>query len=142
MKTITQELKEYIAQHHDGRYGDWCHIKYDGRKKMFRGLDKADFKAAQEKHFKRTDIRVWPVSYKSELRKAFEYIKEWSRPENGNYQKIAVYGKRHLWACSPVYGHSDYNRGRLLEIAGHEKQCEWLVKVSERTARKKYRDMT
>jgi hypothetical protein len=137
MKRITKELVEYINSH-DARYHDmhdWHSLRYDGRRKMFRGIAKEDFIAAQKRHLYRVYIRPSEAYYnKSALRKAYEYICDWSKSENGNYQKIAVMGKRHLWAASPRYGFADYNKARLMEIAGHERECEWLIAVSRRIA--------
>lgn len=136
MKTITNELKNYINEHHEGGYNDWHNLKYDGRKRMFKGISRAEFAEAKEKHIHRLYIRLYindSARYmKSDLRRAYETIREWAKPEHGSYQKVAVYGNRHLWLCSPIHGHRDYNKSRLLEVAGHEKQCEWLIKVSER----------
>lgn len=136
MKRITNELKEYIRNHHNGGYKDWHTLKFDGRKKMFRGMDKADFTEASEKHFYRIYIRMNDANKytKSDLRKAYEYVKEWAKPEHGSYQKVAIYGNKHLWLASPRYGHKDYNKGMLLEVTGHENQCAWLVRVSERVS--------
>ena len=134
MKTITKELKKYICSHCDG-YGDWHSLKYDARKKMFRGVDKEDFKEAQDKHFHRNYVRTTSGDYTvSELRKAYNSVKKWSKPENGSYQKVAMYGNNWLYLCSPVYGHADYNKSRILRMKGHETQCEWLIRVSEKTS--------
>lgn len=45
-----------------------------------------------------------------------------------NYTKVAMYGHTFLYACSPVFGHTDYNRSRILEIKGNERFCELLIK--------------
>lgn len=137
MKTITKELKKNIQAHSNGDYNDWCHMKYDGRRRMFRGINKKEFIEAQTRRIHRIYIRITSEDYKeSNLRKAYNYIKEWAKPIHYNYQKVTMYGKTHLYACSPVYGLKDYNKARLLEIKGHEKQCEWLMAVSKKVAQK------
>lgn len=115
---------------------NWFNMKYDGRKKEFRGIDKKDWFDAKGKAFRRRYIRTTANDYiLSNLRKAYLSIKEWSKPEHGNYQKVAMYGNTWLYLCSPIFGHKDYNKSRLLEIKGHEKQCEWLINVSKRVAK-------
>lgn len=117
------------------RKDHWWDLKYDGRKKMFRGISKKEWLAAKQKAFRRRYIRTTADDYVvSRLRKAYLSIKEWSKPEHGSYQKVAMYGHTWLYLCSPIFGHSDYNKSRILEIKGHEKECEWLIKVSERVA--------
>lgn len=108
-------------------------LRYDGRKKMFRGISREEFTTAKEKAFYRRFIRS-PYQAKSDLRRCYEYILDRSRPENGSYQKIAIYGQTWLYLCSPVYGHSYYNKARLMPIAGHEKECAFLIRVSRRVA--------
>ena len=115
----------------------WWDKKYDGRKKEFRSLpmSKQEFWDAKQKAIRRRYIRTTADDYVvSKLRQAYLAVKEWAKPEHYNYQKVAMYGHTWLYLCSPVYGHSDYNKSRILQIAGHERQCEWLIKVSQRVA--------
>ena len=113
----------------------WYDMKYDGRKKMFRGISKKDWCDAKQKAFRRRFVRTTADDYViSELRKAYLRIKEWAKPERGSYQKIAMYGHTWLYLCSPVFGHDDYNKSRIYPIKGHERECEWLIKVSERVS--------
>ena len=129
MKNITKDFLLLLKN------PDWYNKKYDGRRREFRGIDKESWKDAQEKAFYRRFFRTKSKDYvENQLRKAYLRSKEWSRPEHGRYQKVAMYGHTWLYLCSPIYGHSDYNKSRLFPIKGHEKECEWLIKVSERTA--------
>lgn len=58
-----------------------------------------------------------------------------------NYSKIAMFGINHLYFCSPVYGHKDYNKVRTCLLNGHltidengipyDKQASWCEKVVE-----------
>lgn len=111
----------------------WYDKKYDGRRKEFQGISREEFQTAKTKAFYRRFVRS-PYNHKIELRQCYESVCRWSRPECGNYQKIAVYGCTWLYLCSPVYGHSDYKKARLMPIKGNEKQCEFLIKVSKRIA--------
>lgn len=45
-----------------------------------------------------------------------------------SYTKVAMLGDSWLYGCSPVYGHRDYNKARILPIAGNERTCELLIK--------------
>lgn len=48
------------------------------------------------------------------------------------YTKRPIMGHTHLYFASPVYGHSDYNKCRMLEIRGNERFCELLVKLADK----------
>lgn len=115
---------------------EWYNRKYDGRKREFKGISRDEFKKAQEKAFYRHFVRS-PYQVKSLLRRCYENILDCSRPECGSYQKIAMYGATWLYLCSPVFGHRDYNKARLMPIQGNEKECEFLIKVSKRVASNK-----
>lgn len=54
-----------------------------------------------------------------------------------NYSKIAMYGHTHLYFCSPIYGHKDYNKVSCCEIKGNEKFCEKIIEISNRAYKKK-----
>lgn len=112
---------------------DWCFRKYDGRRKEFRGISRAEFEKARDKAIHR---RYTYAAYepKSLLRRCFEAVVECAKPEHGRYQKIAMYGHTWLYLCSPIYGHSDYNKSRLMPIKGNEKACEFLIRVSDHVA--------
>jgi len=57
--------------------------------------------------------------------------KECLDPES-NYAKRPMMGHTHLYFCSPVYGHSDYNKWRALPIKGNERFCELVIKYADR----------
>ena len=114
---------------------NWYNEKYDGRRREFRGIDKESWEEAKKKAIFRRFFRPRSEEYVvSQLRKAYLTIKDRSKPEHGSYQKVAMYGYTWLYLCSPIYGDFDYNKLRLLRIKGHEKECEWLIKVSKRIA--------
>lgn len=68
------------------------------------------------------------------LRKRYivEYLKEQCLDPDSNYAKRPMLGHTHLYFCSPVYGHSDYNKWRALPIEGNERFCELAIKYADR----------
>lgn len=56
---------------------------------------------------------------------------EMSRPID-NYSKQPMLGHTHLYFCSPIYGHNDYNKRKMLEIRGNERFCDLLVSVGNK----------
>lgn len=49
-----------------------------------------------------------------------------------NYAKRPMMGHTHLYFCSPVYGHRDYNKWRALSIKGNERFCEIVIKYADK----------
>ena len=131
MKKITKDFLSLLKSPH------WYNEKYDGRRREFRGIDKESWEEAKKKAIYRRFFRTKSEEYVSQLRKAYITIKNMSKPENGSYQKVAMYGYSRLYLCSPIYGLCDYNKSCLLPIKGHEKECEWLIKVSEKNGKVK-----
>ena len=102
---------------------------------MFRGVDRDEFAKAKKTHKAREWQRICAKRDNlHELRRAYEVVKSRAGAENGNYQKIPMYGHTHLYLCHPYYGHADYNKGILLTIKGHEAACEWLIKIGRKIA--------
>lgn len=68
------------------------------------------------------------------LRKQYivEYLKKQCLDPESNYAKRPMLGYTHLYFCSPVYGHSDYNKWRALPIKGNERFCELVIKYADR----------
>lgn len=52
-------------------------------------------------------------------------------PES-NYAKRPMYGHTHLYFCSPVYGHQDYNKWCALPIEGNERFCETVIRYADK----------
>lgn len=130
MNKITKDFLSLLKRQ------NWYNEKYDGRRREFRGIDKESWEEAKKKAIYRRFCRTKSYDYVvSQIRIAYLTVKDRSKPEHGSYQKVAMYGYTWLYLCSPIYGHSDYNKSRLLPIKGHEKECEWLIKVSEKTAK-------
>ena len=113
----------------------WYNRRYDGRRKLFRhlGMSREQFEDAKFKHIKRR-FYAGIDETKSKIRSCYEAITECAKPEHGRYQKVVMYGYNHLWLCSPVFGHRDYNKSILMEIKGHEKECAFLKRVSDRVS--------
>lgn len=112
----------------------WYDMPYDGRRKEFRGISRKEFEEAKEKAFYRRFVRSL-YHEKSLLRRCYESVCDCARPENGNYQKVVMYGQTWLYLCSPIYGHRDYNKHRLMPIDGNKRECEFLLRVSERVSK-------
>lgn len=49
-----------------------------------------------------------------------------------SYSKRPFYGRTHLYFCSPVFGHADYNKSRSVPIEGNERFCELLVRLADK----------
>lgn len=60
-----------------------------------------------------------------------ELLKHCQDPTS-NYAKRPMYGHTHLYFCSPVYGHADYNKWRAIPIQGNERFCELVVRYADK----------
>lgn len=49
-----------------------------------------------------------------------------------SYTKRPMMGYTHLYFCSPVYGHGDYNKWRSIKIEGNERFCELICKLADK----------
>lgn len=63
---------------------------------------------------------------------AIQYLKEQLKDVHSPYAKRPMMGYTHLYFCSPVYGHSDYNKWRCMPIKGNEKFCEVIIKLADK----------
>lgn len=61
-----------------------------------------------------------------------QYLKKQCADPTSPYAKRPMYGYTHLYFCSPIYGHSDYNKWRALKIEGNEKFCEKLIAYADK----------
>ena len=68
------------------------------------------------------------------LRKGYivNYLKEQCQDPTSNYAKRPILGHTHLYFCSPVYGHKDYNKWCALPIEGNEAFCEAVIKYANK----------
>ena len=70
-------------------------------------------------------------------KQAFDMLKELCLWKLSPYTKIAMKGHTHLYFCSPIYGHKDYNKVMCFSIKGNEKLCEKVIELSNRIYKKK-----
>lgn len=61
-----------------------------------------------------------------------ESLKDEIKHQGTPYSKVPLMGHTHLYFCSPVYGHSDYNKWRACEIKGNERFCELIISVAKK----------
>lgn len=87
---------------------DWQFLKFDGRKKIFRDVNRAIFETAQEVSLYRMAHKYVPdIDTRCESLKAIDFCKiGWGT----GYEKRIIEGGQHLWFASTVYGHRDYNK--------------------------------
>lgn len=102
----TEIMKSYEVY----KQNNWATLKYDGRKKIFRGIEKNNFELAQKKHFEHLNRKyIKPQQCVIDL---VNYLKKFA---GTRYEKIIIEGNKHLWLASPVYLHDDYNKTRIYE---------------------------
>lgn len=53
-------------------------------------------------------------------REITEYFKKYLSGPIGSYTKVPMVWNGYLWAVSPFYGLSDYNKSRMIEVKGNE----------------------
>lgn len=68
----------------------------------------------------------------NDLIEAVNYVKRQCAEAGSKYAKRPMLGKTHLYFCSPVFGHNDYNKVRSIPIAGNERLCELLIKYADK----------
>lgn len=118
-------------------FENWMYCRYDGRKKLFRGISREDFRAAYNKNFQRATTRNAASDFDGYGRRrrarylAAQYL------SGDRYGKLPTFGHTHLYLCAPEYGLRDYNKAQILEIRGHERYCAVLSSYY----RRKYQEM-
>jgi len=55
------------------------------------------------------------------INREVEFAKQQRKNAGSPYQKTIMRGNTHAWWCSPVYGHSDYNKSRAFRLKENEK---------------------
>lgn len=71
-------------------------------------------------------VERMPVSY------AMKILRYYLNRKLDGYTKRPFMGFTYLYFCSPVYGHSDYNKSRCIPIKGNERACELLIKLADK----------
>lgn len=77
-------------------------------------------------------IRMHGIYHGNDLIEAVDYVKKQCTLAGSSYAKRPMLGKTHLYFCSPIYGHDDYNKVRSIPIAGNEKFCYLLIKYADK----------
>lgn len=77
-------------------------------------------------------IRKHGTYHGNDLIEAVDYVKRQCAEAGSAYAKRPMLGKTHLYFCSPLYGHNDYNKVRSIPIAGNERFCELLIKYADK----------
>lgn len=72
------------------------------------------------------------IYHGNDLIEAVNYVKQQCATAGSSYAKRPMLGKTHLYFCSPVYGHDDYNKIRSIPIAGNERFCELIIKYADK----------
>lgn len=87
---------------------EWQFMNFDGRKKIFRGIDRKEFENAKNKSINRLSHKVvTQLDQRCDSLKALDFLK---RCRGTSCEKRIIEGGRNLWFASPVYGHIDYNK--------------------------------
>lgn len=61
------------------------------------------------------------------------YLKQQIGKPITNYTKVAMKGFTHLYFCSPIYGHEDYNKWcTMLPLEGNEEFVEKVISISNK----------
>lgn len=105
--------------------------RYDGRKAQFKGVDAVEYAIAYEKKLYRSFYKNSP-EIKHRYRRVFNEVKyNLTRPRD-NYTKLPIIGNTYIYNASPIFGHRDYNKARLIEIKGNERFINWLFAYVEK----------
>lgn len=70
--------------------------------------------------------------YTSPLHEVIEFVKEQVTKIDSPYVKRPMLGFTHLYFCSPVYKHKDYNKWCALPIKGNEHFCDMVIKYADK----------
>lgn len=61
-----------------------------------------------------------------------EMLRREIKEPDSPYAKRPMLGKTNLYFCSPIYGHDDYNKRRMMPIEGNERFCALVIKIADR----------
>lgn len=71
--------------------------------------------------------------YRGDARKCVvDMLKQEIQDVFSPYAKRPMMGHTGLYFCSPVYGHHDYNKARMIDIEGNERFCELVVRYGDK----------
>ncbi len=114
--TIRDERKAYSIAYHSQR-----------KQRLVAAVDMGWFKRGAYRQYGDSHYRTV----------ALKMLRELHDENNGNYTKVPMIGRTRLFFCSPVYGHSDYNKVMTCAIKGNENFCNKVVDLGERILAKK-----
>lgn len=88
------------------KISNWYLLKYDGRKTIFKGITRKEYREMSDKHCNRISKNYIPqYAPIKELQQDIEFYRK-----AGRYTKRLIIGHTHIYWASPAYGHSDYNK--------------------------------
>lgn len=112
----------------------WEYMKFDGRRRCFRGMTKAEFAAAKDRHFAHIRARYGSApECKCKSLETVDFLKRYART---NYEKIIIEGNKHLYISSPIFLHADYNKSIFSENTPSNKRKAELINKLLAKARK------
>ena len=68
----------------------------------------------------------------NERKHVVDMLKRECQDVTSNYAKRPMMGHTGLYFCSPVYGHQDYNKRRMMDVKGNERFCELVIKYGDK----------
>ena len=74
--------------------------------------------------------KAWDFREKNAKHFAVQALREEIARGLDGYTKRPIMGRTHLYFASPVYGHSDYNKWRSVEIEGNERFWEVICRLA------------
>lgn len=104
---------------------DWAWLRFDGRKKIFRGIKREEFLQAKDKHFAHLlkNCGVKQITRCNSLRVLDSLL-----PRVGSsYEKVIIEGRKHLYIVSPVFLHADYNKSIFAENTPENRRKAELI---------------
>lgn len=102
------KIKEVMKNYQIYTINGWQFMRYDARKRIFRGIYRSEFDQAKEISVHRLSRKsVQCLDARCESLKVLDYCK---RMRGTSHEKKIIEGGKHLWLASPVYKHQDYNK--------------------------------
>jgi len=116
MKATQKAIKQAIKEGSTAVYklAKQCGIDVTKKHLVLEFINQVNYMNSKHFHLVYRYFRLRDVSGMPEgMPKGLQY---WIDLKNsGNYKKIAFIGGKHIWMCSPEYGHADYNKWILCE---------------------------
>lgn len=116
MKATQKAIKQAIKEGSTSVYklAKKCGIDISNKSLILDLLNQVDYM-----NNKKVDLVYgpWRIKYADDVINGMPRgLQYWIDLKNsGSYKKIAFVGGKHIWMCSPEYGHADYNKWILCE---------------------------